>query len=250
MARIIKEAQREEEAWRIEEALRTGDWTGALGMARIIKEARRRALEEEELGKVSLVEKRSKALLEEKWKLLLSAVALLYQCLIGYIDRGGTKSYSSGSLEFRPTYVSIVLFQGAYVWIQFRDVAPSGYRRIIKSKSSGATRLATKLEVRYKPPRRSGVTNYIYLCMCDTEEEARIYKKIAGRYYEERNDGKLDLGNDDFFVIPPMPIEQEQALSVSEKIALVKDKVKEVYQDFLKAKDARSQPDIATNTDG
>ena len=197
----------------------------------------------EEDGVAPLEEEGREASLEEKWKaLLMSAVALLslaYQCLTGYIDGVGTKLYSSSSLGFRPANVPIRCFLSH----------ASGYRRNIKSKSSGTTKLATRLEVRYKPPRRPGNTNHIHLCMCDTDEEARIYKKIASHYYSKQNDGKLDFGNGDYFVIPSMSIELEQVLSVSGKRAWVRDKVKEVYKDFLKAKDARSQPDIANNTD-
>ena len=48
----------------------------------------------------------------------------LHQYSIRLLDRGGGKVYSSGSLDFRSIYISIVLFQGAYIWIKFREVAP------------------------------------------------------------------------------------------------------------------------------
>lgn len=63
--------------------------------------------------------------LEPAFNVLVSAVVLciVHQYLIGYVDSCGTKTYNSGSLRFRATYVSL-LFLGAYVWIEFRDVAP------------------------------------------------------------------------------------------------------------------------------
>ena len=63
--------------------------------------------------------------LESAYNILVSAVVLsiVYQYLVGYVDRGGTKTYNPGSLEFRATYVSLLLFQGAYVLIKFRVVA-------------------------------------------------------------------------------------------------------------------------------
>jgi hypothetical protein len=57
---------------------------------------------------------------------VVSAVVLLayvYQYRTGCVAWGWSKAHSSGSLAFRDTYISIVLFQGACVWIKVRDVA-------------------------------------------------------------------------------------------------------------------------------
>ncbi|KAG0603860.1 hypothetical protein M758_10G126300 [Ceratodon purpureus] len=170
------------------------------------------------------------------YAVIVSAVALLsliYRYLAGHIDRGGTKTYSSGSLEFRSTYVSIVLFQGSYVWIKFRDVAPrrAGYRRPVTDKLSGTIKPSDKIEARYTPPRRCGDHNHIYLGLCTTHEEADIKKKIAAFYYG-RHTGRLDVDDGRYFLIPSMSREEEQSLSVAGKRAWVKDRVKMVYEEI------------------
>ncbi|KAG0603863.1 hypothetical protein M758_10G126600 [Ceratodon purpureus] len=170
----------------------------------------------------------------QAYTVIVSAVALLsliYLYLAGYVDKGGTKTYSSGSLVFRSTYVSIVLFQGSYVWIKFRDVASkrAGYRRPVTDKLSGTIKPSDKIEARYTPPRRCGDHNHIYLGLCTTHEEADIKKKIAAFYYG-RHTGRLDVDDGRYFLIPPMPREEEQSLSVAGKRAWVKDRVKVVYE--------------------
>jgi hypothetical protein len=171
------------------------------------------------------------------YAVVVSAVALLsliYHYLAGYIDRGGTKTYSPGSLDFRSTYISIVLFQGAYFWIKFRDVASSkrgGYRRPVTDKLSGTIKPSDKIEARYTPPRKSGNHNHIYLGLCATHEEAETKKTIAAFYYGGKI-SRLDFDDGRFFLIPPMPTEQEQGLSVAQKREWVKDKVREVYEEI------------------
>lgn len=61
---------------------------------------------------------------------VLHLLAFVLQYLIGYIDRGGTKTYSSGCFDFRASYVSVMLFLAAFVWIKFRQAArPSTGKR-------------------------------------------------------------------------------------------------------------------------
>ena len=109
---------------------------------------------------------------------VVSAVALLcfvYQYLIGYFDKGGSKTYSSGSFDFRDFYVSIVLYQGSYVWIKFRGVAPKRavYRRSRKDQL-GRVEYYGKYEPRFKPPREKTALsaslkfNYLPLGAYDT----------------------------------------------------------------------------------
>lgn len=145
--------------------------------------------------------------------MVVSAVLLLYfvyQYLMWYVDRGSSKTYSSGSLDFRDIYVSIVLFPGAYIWIKFRQAARSGclkrkscetqvvqvrdesdlkgvYRRPVKDKLGTITHYM--YEPRFKPPREkldSGVTlkfNCLSLGQYDTPSEAKIVLQIAAFYY-------------------------------------------------------------------
>lgn len=101
------------------------------------------------------------------FNVIVSAVALLafvYLYLIGYV----IKAYSSSSLDFRDTYVSIVLFLAAYVWIKFRQAGrnaatPGGRKRKasteitirshpIKDTESGRT-TGYEYEPRVYPPR-------------------------------------------------------------------------------------------------
>jgi hypothetical protein len=69
----------------------------------------------------SISEGVSSSELEDAFTVVVAAVlhllSFVFQYLIGYVDRGGSKTYSSGSFDFRATFVSLVLFQGAYVWI-------------------------------------------------------------------------------------------------------------------------------------
>jgi hypothetical protein len=174
----------------------------------------------------------------QMYAVVVSAVALfslVYHYLAGYTDRGGTKIYSPGSLEFRATYISLVLFQGAYVWIKFRDVIPSskrgGYRRPVTDKLSGTIKPSDKIEARYTPPRKSGNHNHIYLGLCATHEEAETKKTIAAFYFGGKL-SRLDFDDGRYFLIPPMPTEQEQGLSVAQKREWVKDKVREVYEEI------------------
>ena len=59
------------------------------------------------------------------YAVVVVAVVLLsyvYLYLTGCGGWGCSRAVSSGSLDYRDTYIAIVLFRGAYVWIKFRDV--------------------------------------------------------------------------------------------------------------------------------
>ncbi|KAG0559820.1 hypothetical protein KC19_10G131800 [Ceratodon purpureus] len=179
------------------------------------------------------------------WVSALSFLSLIYRYLAGCVSRGGTKTHSSGALEFRSTYVSIVLFQGSYVWIKFRDGVAgriTGYRR---NKLSGTIKPS---EARYTPPRGSGNHNYIYLGLCKNDEEVYFKKHIAASFYAKDytksynlplnfdgvrfgfNPCRFDFDDCPSFIIPSMSTEEEQSLSVAEKRAWVKDRVKDIYE--------------------
>ncbi|KAG0606538.1 hypothetical protein M758_9G149000 [Ceratodon purpureus] len=181
---------------------------------------------------------------EFAYNALVSAVLLsvVLQYLIGYVDRGGTKTYNSGSLEFRATFVSLLLFRGAYVWIKFRDVAPKRavYRRSRKDENGGFQYYG-KYEPRFKPPREKDSLKFNCLPLggYDTHKDAEVACQIAGFYYG-KDDGKVDLEDGSHFSIPPMS-EQERSLCGEEKKDWVSAKVKEVFKE-LKEYAARRPP--------
>ncbi|KAG0606862.1 hypothetical protein M758_9G174100 [Ceratodon purpureus] len=197
--------------------------------------------------------------------MLVSALVLLYcvsQYLMGYADRGRSKTYSSGSLDFRDIYVSIVLFQGAYVWIKFRQAARSGchkrksceaqdvaaraesglkgiYPRPVKDKAGTITHY--KYEPRFKPPRKkldSGTLqfDYLYLGSYDTPAEAKIVYQIAAFFYG-KGEGCVALENDSFYFIPPMS-EEAKCLTGKDKAKWVTRKTKTIFES-LQPKQAR-----------
>ena len=141
--------------------------------------------------------------------LLLSRV---YQYLIGLVDRGGGKLYSSGSLEFRSIYISIVLFLGAYIWIKFRDVAPESnqhpspglYR---KSRMKLGERVYYgNFEPRFKP---LGSNNYISVGGYEQEEDAKAcYQILAFWFGEDARLGELPLPDGTTYHIPTKIKEQ------------------------------------------
>jgi hypothetical protein len=159
--------------------------------------------------------------------------------LTGSVKRGCSKAYSSRSLEFRDTYISIVLFQGSYIWIRFREVASKGvYLRSTQDKQG---RTIHKYEPRFKPPREKGVGssksqifNWIYLGRFNTYHEAEVLYRIAAFYYG-KDQGQLDLGEGRFFTIPVMS-EEDQSLSGMAKVEWVKVQARRVYEDFKKEK--------------
>ena len=170
-------------------------------------------------------------------------LSIVYQYLVGYIDRGGTKTYNSGSLEFRATYVSVLLFQGAYVWIKFRDVASKGtvYRRPKKNRSG-----EYKYEPRFKPPREKDVvTGKVLKFDClplggyDTLRDAEVVLQIAAYFYG-RGAGIVELDDGSQFRIPQMS-EQERSLCGEKKRKRVSVKAKEVYKEFKKEEAVRRQ---------
>jgi hypothetical protein len=207
---------------------------------------------------------------------VVSAVVLLYvvyQYLMGCLNRRGTKSYSSGSLDFRDIYVSIVLFQGAYVWIKFRQAARSGclkrkscetqdvqvrdgsdlegvYVRAMKEKSGTVTHY--KYEPRFKPPREkleSGTTlkfNCLSLGQYNTPGEAKIVRQIAAFYYG-KDEGWVVLEDGSSFSIPPMS-EPEKCFSGVDKAKWVTWKAKKVFEDLRVEKVKSKQLRRATRT--
>jgi hypothetical protein len=165
----------------------------------------------------------------------LSLLSIVYQYLLGYVLKGGTTTYSSGSLDFRETFVSLLLFQGSYVWIFFRDVAPKRtvYQRS-KKDEAGRVIYYGKYEPRFKPHReklpgdRTIKFDYLSLGGYDSELDAKIVCQIAGFYYT-RDEGRIQLRNGSYFNIPPMP---DQELFGKEKAKKVAARAKEVFRDF------------------
>ncbi|KAG0606537.1 hypothetical protein M758_9G148900 [Ceratodon purpureus] len=193
--------------------------------------------------------------LDFAYNALVSAVVLsnVLQYLIGYVDKGGTKTYNSGSLEFRATFVSLLLFRGAYVWIKFRDVAPKRavYRRSRKD-GNGGFHYYGKYEPRFKPPReKDAVTgralkfDYIPLGGYDTQLDAEVACQIAGFYYG-KDEGRVDLEDGSYFYIPGMS-EQERSLCGEQKRNWVRGKVKEVFKDFKQENAARRRSALDPN---
>ena len=172
--------------------------------------------------------------------LVIAAIFLLlsrvYQYSIRLLDRGGGKIYSSGSLEFRSIYISIVLFQGAYIWIKFRDVAPESNQR----PSPGLYRKSRKIELgervyygnfepRFKP---LGSKNYISVGCYEQEEDAlACYQMLAFWYGKQGAQGQLPLGDGSTYPIPGMP-EEIQRLDPEEKKEWAKARVKEVLTEY------------------
>ncbi|KAG0556807.1 hypothetical protein KC19_11G080600 [Ceratodon purpureus] len=174
------------------------------------------------------------------YAVVVSAVVLLclvYQYLIGYVDRGGSKADSSGSLEFRDTYISIVLFLGSYIWIKSRDVAPipeSAIRKCdkLRSKDGGIT---VKYEPRFKPRKENNVDiDRLYLGLFRTRIEAEVVYRTAASCYEYSEDygSQVDLGDGRSFTIPPLS-EDERGLSGKEKVDMVKTRAKRVHKAFI-----------------
>ncbi|KAG0605594.1 hypothetical protein M758_9G071700 [Ceratodon purpureus] len=164
--------------------------------------------------------------------LLLSAV---FQYLIGSLDKGGTKVHSSGSLEFRSMYVSIVLLLGAYVWIKFRDVAPpsqqkpsAGLHRKCKLNDLGMKVYHGNYEPRFKPP---GSDNYISVGSYEVEEDAKIIYHILAFYYGKDVPGELPLLNGLTYLIPCMT-EEEQHLDPETKKKWARSKAKPIFEEY------------------
>jgi hypothetical protein len=147
---------------------------------------------------------------------LILAVLLLsrvYRYLINLVDRGGGKIYSSGSLEFRSIYISIVLFQGAYIWIKFREVAPEsnqhpspGLYRKSRMNELGQRVYYGNFEPRFKPV---GSNNYISVGGYEQEEDAKAcYQILAFWFGEDAQLGDLPLEDGTTYHIPTQTKEQ------------------------------------------
>lgn len=115
-----------------------------------------------------------------------------------FLLRGGTKTYSSGSLDFRDTFMLVLLFRGSYVWIKFRDVAPQRrvYRRSRKDEAGGVINYG-KHEPRFKPPRERRPSSTVSLKFDHlplggyvSHREAEIVYQIAAFY---RITGRMKL---------------------------------------------------------
>ncbi|KAG0605598.1 hypothetical protein M758_9G072100 [Ceratodon purpureus] len=162
--------------------------------------------------------------------LLLSAV---FQYLIGPLEKGGTKVHSSGSLEFRWKYISILLFDGWYVWVKFRVVAPDseqkpsrGIHRKSKIDASGKKFYTGPFEPRFKPP---GSHNYISVGSYEVEEDAKIVYQILAYYYGKNDSNVLSLVNGSTYPIPCMT-EEEQHLDPVTKKKWARSKAKAILE--------------------
>jgi hypothetical protein len=147
----------------------------------------------------------------------------------------------SGSLEFRSIYISIVLFQGAYVWIKFREVAPPsqqkpspGLYRKCTTNELGVKVYYGNFEPRFKPPCSK---SYISVGSYEDEQDAKNIYQILAFYYGKDVPSELPLPFGDPFHVPPMN-EEEQRLSPEEKKKWAKGKVKAVYEDYKREESA------------
>nr|PNR60591.1 hypothetical protein PHYPA_003384 [Physcomitrium patens] len=167
---------------------------------------------------------------------------------------------------------SIVLFRAAYFWLKFREsvccssfesrkrklnevqdevndhllaskvISKGIYCRSKKQKDGTTTYI---YEPRFKPPRErqphsgaSQQSGWIYVGQYDSPEEAKIVYEIAAFFYGKPvNGGRLEFGSTSF-VIPPMS-EQDCRKCDEDKRKWVKDKTKEVYEDFKKFKTSK-----------
>jgi hypothetical protein len=162
----------------------------------------------------------------EAYAVVVAAVVLLsyvYLYLTGCGGRDGSRAVSSGSLDYRDTYIAIVLFRGAYVWIKFRDVA--------STRSKGVRRVPTgKYELRFKPHRENGEKiDPIHIGRFDSQADADIvYRMIVSCYpYGEDCGGLVDLAGDapKLFPITPAFTLEEKGQVGKAKHDLVKKRV-------------------------
>jgi hypothetical protein len=190
----------------------------------------------------------------EAYAVVVAAVVLLsyvYLYLTGSGGWDGSRAESSGSLDYRDTYIAIVLFRGAYVWIKFRDVAPTkripaGAVQQIKTSCKDG-RIKEKYEPRFKPRKENGVSfNWIYLGRFDSPADAEVVYRMAASCYDY---GKgygtpLDLAGDgrEFFTIIPEFTPAERTLSGRAKQELVKERVQELYKRYTTKKATLNLP--------
>ena len=190
----------------------------------------------------------------ESYAVVVAAVVLLsyiYLYLTGCGGWDASRALSCGPLDYRDTYIAIVLFRGAYVWIKFRDVAstkripPGAVQQIRTSCKDG--RIKEKYEPRFKPRKENGVSfNWIYLGRFDSSADAEVVYRMAASCYDY---GKgygtpLDLAGDgrELFTIIPEFTPAEKTLSGRAKQELVKERVQELYERYKTKKDALNLP--------
>ena len=180
--------------------------------------------------------------LESAYDILVSAVvmSIVYQYLVGYMGKGGTKTFNLELLEFKDTYFSLLLFQGAYVWINFRDVAKRTVS--IRHKVDGSSNCVPsgKWYPLFKPPRekdRATSTSLQFQCLrlggYYAHQDAKVVCQIAGFYYGE-DEGRVELEDGFWYDIPSMS-EHEWGLSGMQKWNQVSNKAKEVFRLFNRA---------------
>ncbi|KAG0586053.1 hypothetical protein KC19_2G060200 [Ceratodon purpureus] len=166
-------------------------------------------------------------------------LSLVYLYLTGDAARGGSIPYSSGSLDFRDTYIPIILFHGAYVWIKSRDVAHKGvYRRLIHDKRGN---IKVVYEPRFKPSHRKGEpSHHIYVGQYDTPAEASILYQITAICYNGQG-GLLQIEDGNSLTIPPMT-DSDRRLTGAEKRKCVGAQVRRVYEAFKAERANAAQP--------
>ena len=179
----------------------------------------------------------------EAYAVAVVAVALLsyvYRYLTGCGGWDGSRAVSSGSLDYRDTYIAILLFRGAYVWIKSRDVAPT--------KSKGVRRKENgKYELRFKPPRDNGVIfDYFHIGRFDSQADADIVYRMTNSCYPNGEDsgGLVDLAGDGLKLFPITPefSSEEKGWVGKAKNDLVKKRVLEHFKLYKTEKDALNLP--------
>ena len=175
----------------------------------------------------------------ESYAVVVAAVVLLsyiYLYLTGCGGWDASRALSCGPLDYRDTYIAIVLFRGAYVWIKFRDVA--------SAKSKGVRLLASgKYELRFKPRRENGVSfESIHIGRFDSKADAEIVSRMLVSCYSDGEDcgGLVDLTGDGrkLFPITPAFTLEEKGRMGKEKHKLFKKRVLEHYKRYKTEKDA------------
>ena len=186
----------------------------------------------------------------ESYAVVVAAVVLLY-CVNLYLTGCGgwdaSRVVSSGSLDYRDTYIAIVLFRGAYIWIKFRDVAstkripPGAVQQIRTSCKDG--RIKEKYEPRFKPRKENGVSfNWIYLGRFDSPADAEVVYRMAASCYDYGKGYSTPGDGRELFTIIPEFTPAEKTLSGRAKQELVKERVQELYERYKTKKDALNLP--------
>jgi hypothetical protein len=177
----------------------------------------------------------------EAYAVVVAAVVLLsyvYLYLTGCGGWHGSRAVSSGSLDYRDTYIAIVLFRGAYVWIKFRDVA--------STKSKGVKLVTNgKYQLRFKPHRENGEEfDWIYIGRFDSQADADIVYRMIISCYGKDCGGLVDLAGDGrklFPITPAFTLEEKRRVGKA-KLDLVKKRVLEHYKRYKTEKDALNLP--------